>query len=79
MASHTSLAIVATVATVFGIALTFQVRAGADKVAFPDNYATGVMYLSLDKPESKLGQRIPGHAAQWRMGISRIHSGKEAK
>ena len=53
MASHTSLAIVATVATVFGIALTFQVRAGADKVAFPDNYATGVMYLSLDKPESK--------------------------
>jgi Cytochrome P460 len=53
MASHTSLAVVATVATVFGVALTFQVRAGADKVAFPDNYATGVMYLSLDKPESK--------------------------
>ena len=53
MTSHTSLAVVATVATVFELALTFQVRAGADKVAFPDNYATGVMYLSLDKPESK--------------------------
>jgi hypothetical protein len=49
---------VATVATVFGVALTFQVRAGADKVAFPDNYAMGVMYLSLDKPESKQVHQI---------------------
>jgi hypothetical protein len=58
MASHTSLTVVATVATVFGVALTFQVRAGADKVAFPDNYATGVMYLSLDKAESKQVHQI---------------------
>ena len=58
MASHTSLAVVARVATVFGVALTFQVRADADKVAFPDNYATGVMYLSLDKPESKQVHQI---------------------
>jgi len=58
MTSHTTLAVVATVATVFGVALTFQVRAGADKVAFPDSYATGVMYLSLDKSESKQVHQI---------------------
>jgi hypothetical protein len=40
MTSHTTLAVVAKVATVFGVALTFQVQAGAEKVAFPDNYAT---------------------------------------
>src|SRR5262249_48224888 len=35
--------------------------------------------LRTDGESHGLGQRIPGHAAQWRMGISRIHSGKEAK
>jgi hypothetical protein len=31
----------------------FQVRAGGDKVAFPENYAQGVMYYSFDRPDVK--------------------------
>jgi len=40
------------VAAAFGAAAVFvttaQVRAGGDKVAFPKDYATGVMYASHD-------------------------------
>jgi hypothetical protein len=30
-----------------------QVRAGGDKVAFPENYAKGVLYTTLDRPDNK--------------------------
>jgi hypothetical protein len=30
-----------------------QVRAGGDQVAFPENYAQGVMYYSFDRPDVK--------------------------
>jgi len=45
---------IATVAmTVAGLAAAVQVRAGGDRVAFPDSYAKGVVYLTLDKPDNK--------------------------
>jgi hypothetical protein len=36
-----------------GLAAASQVRAGADRVAFPENYNKGVRYLTLDKPDSR--------------------------
>jgi Cytochrome P460 len=33
--------------------VALEVRAGGDKVAFPENYAQGVMYYSFDRPDVK--------------------------
>jgi hypothetical protein len=33
--------------------VAFQARAGGDLVAFPDNFASGVMYSTLDRPDLK--------------------------
>lgn len=35
------------------IATTVAVRAGGDKVAFPENYAKGVLYTTVDRPDNK--------------------------
>jgi hypothetical protein len=35
------------------ITLTFAARAGGDKVMFPDNYAKGVLYTTVDRPDNK--------------------------
>lgn len=47
----------AAAAAAFGIitasVVTLQVRAGGDKIAFPDNYDKGVMYFSFDRPDVK--------------------------
>lgn len=46
--------IVGTVAvTIVGLTAGAQVRAGGDRVAFPESYAKGVVYLTLDKPDNK--------------------------
>jgi hypothetical protein len=45
----TTTAIVATIA----LAAAAQVRAGGDKIAFPDGYGKGVVYMTLDRPENK--------------------------
>jgi hypothetical protein len=58
MMSRMPPAVVAMVAAVSGIVLALEVRAGADRVAFPQNYATGVMYLSVDKPQTKQVHQI---------------------
>ena len=42
-----------TVLAASGFAFAIQVQAGPDKVAFPENYAKGAMYLSVDKPPIK--------------------------
>jgi hypothetical protein len=42
-----------TAVAIAGLAAAVQVRAGADRVAFPENYAKGVRYLTLDKPDSR--------------------------
>jgi hypothetical protein len=33
--------------------LSIAVRAGGDKVAFPENYAKGVLYTTVDRPDNK--------------------------
>jgi len=53
MTTCTNVTLAAIVATVAGLALSVQVRAGGDKVAFPASYAEGVVYLTLDRPENK--------------------------
>ena len=42
-----------TAVAIAGLAAAVQVRAGADRVAFPENYAKGVRYLTLEKPDSR--------------------------
>ena len=34
-------------------ALATQVRAGGDKVAYPDNHAAGVLFTTVDRPDNK--------------------------
>src|SRR5260370_16902854 len=53
MRIRTTIAIATVVATIAGLAAAIEVRAGADKIAFPENYATGVVYLALDRAGSK--------------------------
>src|SRR5262249_6816210 len=44
----------ASVLAVVGVAaLAVTARAGGDKVAFPADYAKGVVYMTLDRPENK--------------------------
>ena len=44
---------VAIVAAIAASAVAVQVRAGGDKVAFPENFAQGVMYTTLDRADNK--------------------------
>jgi hypothetical protein len=44
-----AVALGATTAALIGL----QVRAGGDKIAFPENYAQGVMYMPLDRADLK--------------------------
>ena len=44
---------VLSVAALAAVSLTVAVRAGGDKVAFPDNYAKGVLYTTVDRPDNK--------------------------
>src|SRR5262249_53585843 len=41
------------IAIVGGIAGAIEVRAGADQVAFPENYAKGVVYMQIDRAQNK--------------------------
>ncbi len=46
-------ATIAVAAIITGIAVVQSVRAGGDKVAFPANYASGVVYMTLDREQNK--------------------------
>ena len=46
-------AIAAVLGIVAASVFALQVRAGGEKVAFPENYAQGVMYYSFDRPDAK--------------------------
>ena len=41
------------VAAIAAVALTVAVRAGGDKVAFPADYAKGVLYTTVDRADNK--------------------------
>ena len=44
----------AAVLGVAGVSLAaLQVRAGGDKIVFPENFAKGVMYATVDRPDNK--------------------------
>ena len=44
---------VLSVAAMAAVSLTVAVRAGGDKIAFPENYAKGVLYTIVDRPDNK--------------------------
>jgi len=44
---------VLSVAALAAVSLTVAVRAGGDKVVFPENYAKGVLYATVDRPDNK--------------------------
>jgi hypothetical protein len=44
---------VASAAALAAIAVTATVRAGGDKVVFPENYAKGVLYTTVDRADNK--------------------------
>jgi hypothetical protein len=44
---------VLSVAALAGVSLTVAVRAGGDKVAFPETYAKGVLYTTVDRADNK--------------------------
>jgi hypothetical protein len=44
---------VLSIAAVAAVSLTVAVRAGGDKVAFPGDYAKGVLYTTVDRPDNK--------------------------
>ncbi len=53
MNSKKCIAIAAALGGVAGLALAIQVRAGGDKVAFPENYAAGILYGTVDRYDTK--------------------------
>ena len=44
---------VLSIAALAAVSLTVAVRAGGDKVAFPAEYAKGVLYTTVDRPDNK--------------------------
>ena len=42
-----------TACAIGAVALAAQVRAGGEKIAFPENYAQGVLYAIVDRPDIK--------------------------
>jgi hypothetical protein len=39
--------------SITAVLVAFSARAGGDKVAFPDNHASGVMYTTIDRADNK--------------------------
>jgi Cytochrome P460 len=44
---------VLSIAAIAAVSLSVAVRAGGDKVAFPADYAKGVLYATVDRPDNK--------------------------
>jgi Cytochrome P460 len=53
MALRGNLSVAAIIATIAGLTAAIEVRAGADKVVFPENFASGVIYMTIDRAQSK--------------------------
>ncbi len=56
-------AAVEAVLAVAAAGVAVQVRAGGDKIAFPDNYAQGVMYTTVDRADNKQFRELYTSAA----------------
>jgi Cytochrome P460 len=53
MITRKSVAIAAALGTMTAALIVLQARAGGDKIAFPENYAQGVIYMPLDRADLK--------------------------
>ena len=59
--THVTLAMIAGSAAALAIAI--EARAGGDKIAFPENYAQGVLYTTVDRADNKQYRELYGPAA----------------
>jgi hypothetical protein len=55
--------VTAVIGAAAGLGLAVEVWADADKVAFPENYASGVKYLVVDKPSKQVHEFYASPAA----------------
>lgn len=53
MTRRRNVTIAGMVATIAALTAAIDVRAGADRVAFPESYAKGVVYMTIDRPNNK--------------------------
>ena len=53
MTKARNFAVATTIAGLAGFATAVAVHAGGDKIAFPESYGKGVVYMTLDRPENK--------------------------
>ena len=53
MTIHTHATIAAIAVATAALAIATQVRAGGDKIAFPENFAKGVLYTTVDRADNK--------------------------
>jgi hypothetical protein len=60
---HRTHVTVAAVAGAAVVALAMQANAGGDKIAFPEDYAKGVLYTIVDRPDNKQYRELYGPAA----------------
>ena len=51
--AKTRITVTAAVAIVAALAAAVSVRAGNEKIAFPNDYAKGVVYKTEDRPDNK--------------------------
>jgi hypothetical protein len=58
MTIRTTLTLATLVASVAGLGAAVEVRAAADKVLFPADYAKGVVYMTIDRPMNKRVQEF---------------------
>jgi hypothetical protein len=54
---------IASIAASAALALVLQARAGGDKVTFPEDYAKGVLYTTVDRPDNKQYRELYTSAA----------------
>jgi len=60
MTLQMNIAMAALVGAVATIAVTGAVRADGEKVTFPENYAQGVLYATVDRPDNKQYRELYG-------------------
>jgi hypothetical protein len=55
--------VVVAIGAAAAVSLVVQVRAGGDKIAFPENYSKGVHYVTVDKPTKQVHEFYAAPAA----------------
>ena len=60
---HRTYVAIAAVTGAAVVALAMQAYAGGDKIAFPEDYAKGVLYTTVDRPDNKQYRELYGPAA----------------